>query len=174
MTARIARTAEEFDALGDESLVLAIEIMDPSISHWRSRTLWRRFGRDWYSLDPSDRSDGEEGQPSGYLANMLTGFGSKNRTPGLALVLEGGEEIPFAALDDLPPKSVISIDGREEYIFTHDGAGRWTEMDPSDRDDGEFPALTAQLAVYGHAAHVLYRPGDEDAAEAAQPDVPAE
>ena len=160
----LVRTAAEFDALPDDTVLIAVEVVDPNIPHWRRRTLWQKFGREWVNLDPSDRDNGESTKPGGYLANLLTGFGSPRIIPGVALVLEGGDEIAHASLDQLAPGAVIVVtrQGHLDLLFTADGGGKYTEMDPADPFDGEFPFDADQVRAFGGELRVLYRPGDEE------------
>lgn len=119
----IVRTAAEFDALPDDSLAIAIAI-DPGIAHWRRPSLRRKFGRKLVNLDPADRDNGERTQPGGYLANLLTGFGRRDITPGLALVLGEGETVDSTSLEQLDRGAVISVNSIGQPIyFTHDSHG---------------------------------------------------
>jgi hypothetical protein len=94
------------------------------------------------------------------MASMLSGFGSRTQVPGMAVVLDDGDAIHPDSLELLPTRSFIRV-GADD-VFQYDGDGRWTHMDPSDRDDGDYPASTAELSIYGTDIVVLYRPGDED------------
>ncbi|WP_374974657.1 hypothetical protein ACEYYH_12180 [Microbacterium trichothecenolyticum] len=160
----LVRTDVEFDALPDDTVLTAIEIIDPTIPHWRRRTIWRKFGREWVNLDPSDRDNGATTKPGGYLANLLTGFGRRGTTPGVALVLGDGDEIAHTSLDQLARGAVIAItrQGKLDTLFTADGGGKFTEMDPADPFDGEFPFTANQVHAFGGDLRVLYRPGDEE------------
>ena len=157
----LLHTADDFDALPDGSLVLTIEIVFPNSVHGRRRTLWQKFGKEWVQLDPSDRQNGEESKPSGYLENLLTGFGNKRTVPGVGLLLGEGENVNPDLDTELPVGSVVKLDG-EPFPFTYAGSGKWDYMDPADPYDGEYPTTTANLISGETVIHVLYRPGDEE------------
>ena len=83
----LLRTAADFDSVPDEALVITIEVVLPEVPHARNRKVWQKFGREFVLLDPGDRDNGEQTKSSGYLENMLTGFGSKRNVPGVGLLL---------------------------------------------------------------------------------------
>jgi len=162
-----ARTAADFDALPTGALILAIELRDAARRDYRVRTAWQKLGREWVNLDPTDRNNGEETKPAGYLENLLTGFGSRNAAPGVALVFGAGRTVDAFDAEKLPPRSLVCIGELDEWsaeVYHHEGGGRFTHMNPADPDDGDYPYTTAQMfAAAGEAGvHVLYTPGDED------------
>ena len=162
---RVARTAEEFDALPDSTIVLNIQRSGAGDREHRIRTLFQKVSRHWLELDPTDQYDGEQTRPSGYLANHLTGFGSYSAIPGVALILNPLRELTVPEAAALPPRSIILAGEAGHWgaaVFTHEGGGRWAHMDPSDRDNGDYTVPTEHLSVYGDPISLLYAPGDED------------
>lgn len=159
----LLRTAADFDDVPEDALVVTIEIVLPEVPHGRNRRIWRKYGRQFVELDPSDRSDGEETKQSGYLENLLTGFGSKRTVPGVGLLLDGGDSIATESAADLPQGSIIQLPS-EDHPHMYSGGDRWQYMDPGDVYDGDYPATTANIISGETTIQVLYRPGDEDLA----------
>lgn len=157
----LLRTAADFDAVPDDALILTIEIVLPDVPHGRHRKIWRKYGRHFVQLDPGDRTDGEETKESGYLENLLTGFGNKRTTPGVGLLLDAGDVILAETVADLPQDSIVQLPN-EECPHTYSGGDRWEYMDPGDVYDGDYPTTTAELISGETTIQVLYRPGDEE------------
>lgn len=159
-TPTLLRTAADFDAVPDDALLVTIEVVFPEVPHARKRTIWRKFGREFVNLDPSDRVNGERSEPSGYLENLLTGFGNSSTVPGVAVLLGEGEEVAPETVTSLAPGTIIMA-GSEEAPFVSQGGDTWTFCDPGDPYDGEYPTTTANLISGETSIRVLYRPGDE-------------
>lgn len=157
---RLLRTEADFAAVPDDAFVLTIEVIFPDVPHGRARTLWHKFS-DFVKLDPSDRGDGDESKPAGYLAATLTRFGAANTIPGVGVLLPEGDLIAPDQVAGLPIGSIVLVDSCE-MPHTYAGNGNWTFMDPSDVYDGDYPTTTENLISGENIIHVLYRPGDEE------------
>ncbi|SDH41294.1 hypothetical protein [Microbacterium sp. 77mftsu3.1] len=163
MTVTLLRTEADFAAVPDDALVLTIEVTRPEVSHGRRRKLWMKFGREYALMDPTDRDNGEETKHPGYLENLLTGFGRRNVTPGIGILLDAEELIAPGDAAGLPVGAVVKV-ASEEYPFQYNGGGNWTYLDSADPYDGEFPTSTENLISNEQVVSVLYRPGDEEKA----------
>lgn len=165
MTQALARTSAELAAIEDDALVVTVEVHDLGTRQWRRRRIWRKCGRHFVDLDPTDIHDGAEGEPAEHLAALLTQYGRQGAVPGYAVVLDAGRPVIEEMLAHLPHGTFVLAG--EDDVFSFDGQ-RWTHMDPGDRDNGEYPVSTGYLRTFATDHRVIYTPGDEDALLAAE------
>jgi hypothetical protein len=165
MTQRLVRTVEELAAVDDDALLVTVEVNDLGARQWRRRRIWRKYGRHFVHLDPSDIRDGADGEPAVHLAALLTQYGRQGTTPGYAVVLDEGRPVIEEMLAHLPHGTFVLAG--EDDVFAFDGQ-RWTLMDPGDRDNGEYPVSTDYVRTFASRHRVIYTPGDEDALLAAE------
>lgn len=74
------------DALPDDTIVRVVEVRDLRSRIDEQGSLFQKFGSVWVELDPSDRYDGENGQPSGYLLARARQFKSPEKADNLGRV----------------------------------------------------------------------------------------
>lgn len=156
----LLRTSADFDAVPDEAFVLTIEVILPEAPHARRRMLWQKFGHGFVALDPGDRNNGEELQPSRYLSNVLTGFGNKRTIPGVGILLGDGDQVATDSVEQLAIGSIVAV-ASEDLPFRYSGNGKWEHLDPADVYDGDYATATSELISNETHVTVLYRPGDE-------------
>lgn len=158
----LLRTAADFDALPEETLIVAIQVPNsrPGFDTHRVRTFWKKYGRGFVQLDPGDRDNGEKNEPGRFLENFLKGFGNTRALPGVAVVLDAGDQITAASVTDLATGSLVQVPG-QHYPHLYLGDDSWDYLDPGDPYDGEYGTNTANLISGEVTIQVLYRPGDE-------------
>lgn len=74
------------DALPDDTIVRVVEVIDLRSRTVEQGSLFQKFGRGWVEMDPSDRNDGEDVQPSGYLLAKARRFKNPDKGGDLGRV----------------------------------------------------------------------------------------
>jgi hypothetical protein len=118
------------------------------------------YGDDWIEMDPGDMSDGSTAYPKDALWVIATV--RDKMTPALAWTA-GDVVVPVASADELaalPNQSVVVLvsggpDDQVADIFQK-SHGSWMEMNPWDRDDGEYSLSHVQLFASASPDNVLH------------------